>query len=224
MAGDYFDAMGVPLIEGRFLRAADLGRSQQLCVVDDTFARHYWPHGGAVGKQVYRGTGGEAGGNKPLTVVGVVGTVKQGGLTSSRARGAIYFSYDLSYFRNYFLVARTSLAPEALATALAKAVREADPDVPPDRPCAPWRCASATASRRGGLPRCWPRSSARRPSFSRRSDSTASWRSRCRSAHASSASAWRWAPRPATCSASSSARAWHSPRPGSARASSGRSW
>ncbi|HEY5079084.1 MAG TPA: ABC transporter permease [Opitutaceae bacterium] len=130
IAGNYFEAMGIPLLEGRFLEGSDLGRGQMLCVVDESFARHYWPNGGAVGKQVYRGTHAAGDEGKPLTIVGVVGTVKQGGLTSPRERGAIYFSYDISYFRNYFLVARTGLAPEALATALVKTVREVDPDIP----------------------------------------------------------------------------------------------
>ena len=121
--------MGVPLVEGRFLRPEDVGRGQRLCVVDDTFSRHYWPNGGAVGQQIYRGDRiGQS--DLPLTVVGVVGTVKQARLTDSRPRGSIFFSYDISYFRNFFLVARTSMDPEALGTTLEKKVRQADPDMP----------------------------------------------------------------------------------------------
>jgi len=128
IAGDYFSAMGIPLRSGRFLTAAD-GESDTLtCVVDETFARHYWPGAGAVGKQIYPGTGtGDY--MKLYTIVGGVGTVKQTGLTEGRGRGAVYFPYSRQYFRNFSLVARTSLPPESVANTLVRAVREADPDV-----------------------------------------------------------------------------------------------
>jgi predicted permease len=128
VAGDYFPAMGIPLRSGRFLEPEDAVRDQLTCVVDETFARHYWPGGGAVGKQIYPGTGtGDF--MKLYTIVGVVGAVKQAGLTEKQGRGAVYFPYSRQYFRNYVLVARTGLAPEAMANTLVKAVRAADPDV-----------------------------------------------------------------------------------------------
>jgi predicted permease len=129
VAGNYFEAMGVPLVEGRFLRPEDMGHGGRLCVVDETFARHYWPNGGALGQKFYRGDS-IGGGNLPLTIVGVVGTVKQGDLTDSQPHGSIFFPYDISYFRNYFIAARTSIAPEALAETLEKKIRQADPDMP----------------------------------------------------------------------------------------------
>jgi predicted permease len=128
VAGDYFGAMGIPLLSGRFLESSDATRDQLTCVVDETFARHYWPDSSAVGKQIYPGTGtGDY--MKLYTIVGVVGAVKQAGLTDSQGRGAVYFPYSRQYFRNYVLVARTSLPPEAVANTLVSAVREADPDV-----------------------------------------------------------------------------------------------
>jgi predicted permease len=129
VAGDYFAAMGIPLVSGRFLEASDASSEQLTCVVDDTFARHYWPEGGAVGKQVYQGTS-PGPNDRFFTIVGVVGTVKQADLTEKQGRGAVYFPYSRQYYRNYTLVARTSLAPAAVAGALAKVVREADQDVP----------------------------------------------------------------------------------------------
>ena len=129
VAGDYFAAMGVPLRAGRFLEPADTEREQLVCVVDDNFARHYWPEGGAVGKLLYRGTTINHD-DKPFTVVGVVGTVKQNGMTERQPRGAVYYPYTQIFIRNYFLVARTSLPPESLATTLARVVREVDPEMP----------------------------------------------------------------------------------------------
>ncbi len=51
--GDYFTALGIPLREGRFLTSADSHRPERVCVVDEDFARRYWPNGGALGQQVF---------------------------------------------------------------------------------------------------------------------------------------------------------------------------
>ena len=47
--GDYFTALGIPLREGRFLTSADSHRPERVCVVDEDFARRYWPNGGGLG-------------------------------------------------------------------------------------------------------------------------------------------------------------------------------
>ena len=52
-SGDYFTALGIPLREGRFLTSADSHRAERVCVVDEDFARRYWPNGGALGQQVF---------------------------------------------------------------------------------------------------------------------------------------------------------------------------
>jgi predicted permease len=128
VAGDYFAAMGIPLVRGRFLEPSDAAGDQLTCVVDESLARIYWPGADAVGKEIYRGTAGPD--DKPFTIVGVVGAVKQSGLTEKTGRGTVYFPYSRQFSRQYYLVARTSLDPEAVAGTLVKAVRAADPDVP----------------------------------------------------------------------------------------------
>jgi predicted permease len=129
VAGDYFAAMGIPLLSGRFLEPADATRETLVGVVDEAFARLYWPDGDAVGKQIYQGT--DTGpNNKPYLIVGVVGTVKQASLTEQHGRGTFYFPYSREYFRNYVLVARTELDLNSAANTLVRVVREADPDVP----------------------------------------------------------------------------------------------
>jgi predicted permease len=129
VAGDYFAAMNIPLRAGRYLDQADAHREQQVCVVDEVFARHYWPDGDAVGKEVYRGTTINAR-NKPFRIVGVVGAVKQSALTEQKPRSGVYFPYTQMFVRSYFLVARTTLPPETVGTSLAKTIRAIDPDMP----------------------------------------------------------------------------------------------
>jgi hypothetical protein len=58
VTGDYFSALGIPLREGRFLTSADSHRPERVCVVDEDFARRYWPKGGALGqRRAERGKG-----------------------------------------------------------------------------------------------------------------------------------------------------------------------
>jgi len=130
VSGDYFQAMGIPLISGRYLTQADAHASTFYAVVDETFARYFWPKGNAVGSRFYQGSETRHS-DQAYTVVGVVGTVKQAGLAASKPdAGAAYFTFNGIFFRNYFLVARTSLPPEAIAATLEKVVRSVDADIP----------------------------------------------------------------------------------------------
>lgn len=127
--GDYFRAMGFSLRAGRFLNADDSRRSARVCVVDEDFARYYWPRASAVGQRLWDGS--EVGKDADaFTVVGVVGGVKQAGLTENEAQGAIYYPYVFRVDSGFFVAVRTSLPPESLALTLQKVVRQIDPDVP----------------------------------------------------------------------------------------------
>ncbi len=129
VAGDYFRAMGIPLRAGRLLTPGDEKWDKQVCLVDEEFARHYWPGESAVGKQIYRGTRMDADRDR-FTVIGVVGSVKQASLTESEPRGAVYYPYTQYFMRNYFLVVRTQLPPETFAATLARMIRSIDPEMP----------------------------------------------------------------------------------------------
>jgi predicted permease len=129
VAGDYFRAMGFSLRAGRFLTADDSRRSERVCVVDEDFARYYWPHASALGQRLWDGS--EAGKDaEAFTVVGVVAGVKQAGLTEDQAQGAIYYPYAFRIGDSVFVAVRTSLPPESLGLALQKVVRQIDPDIP----------------------------------------------------------------------------------------------
>jgi predicted permease len=130
---DYFSALGLTLREGRFLTAADSRRAERVCVIDEDFARRYWPksgpRGGALGQRVFEGAV-EGSAADAYTVVGVVGAVKQAGLVEDEAQGAIYYPLGHRVDHSLYLVVRTSLPTESLAPALGKAVRRIDPELP----------------------------------------------------------------------------------------------
>jgi predicted permease len=129
VAGDYFRAMGYSLRAGRFLTADDSSRSERVCVVDEDFARYYWPRASAIGQRLWDGSEGgkEA---DAFTVVGVVGGVKQAGLTEDEAQGAIYYPYPFRIDSSFFVVARTGQPPDSFALTLQKVVRQVDANVP----------------------------------------------------------------------------------------------
>lgn len=67
----YFDAMGIPVREGRTFSDGDMKGTGATILVNDTMAKRYWPGESAVGKRVrLRATG------PWMTIAGVVGTVR----------------------------------------------------------------------------------------------------------------------------------------------------
>jgi predicted permease len=140
VTGDYFTALGIPPREGRFLTSADSHRADRVCVVDEDFARRYWPNGGALGQRVFhldagehqsgkRKQGSDSGDAKLFTIVGVVGAVKQAELTEPQGQGAVYLPFTDTDGINIFVVTRTSQRPEAFAETLRKLVRATNPDL-----------------------------------------------------------------------------------------------
>jgi len=127
ISGDYFTALGIPLREGRLLTSADSHGSERVIVVDEDFARRYWPNGGALGQRVFEGSDSDDA--KLFTIVGVVGTVKQAELTEAQGQGAVYLPYVHRVGASVFVVTRTSQRPEAFAETLQKLVRAAHPEL-----------------------------------------------------------------------------------------------
>ncbi len=139
----YLEALGIPLVQGRALTAADHddpGRGS--VVVSRAFADRFWPGEDPIGKGVAPG-----GRTEPpfYTVVGVAGDVparsSDGAPPLSQTAMAVYYPVrkhpDTPARWSYWwpgsmtLVARTDGAdPSALVPAIRAAVRELDPEVP----------------------------------------------------------------------------------------------
>jgi len=96
-------------------------------VVDEDFARRYWPKGGALGQRVFQGNDSDDA--KLFTIVGVVGAVKQAELTEPQGQGAVYLPFHYRDAWNVFVATRTSQHPESLADTLRKLVRATDPEL-----------------------------------------------------------------------------------------------
>jgi predicted permease len=120
---DYFRTMEIPLKKGRFFSEHDTRESQEVVIVDDRFANRFWPNDTAVGKHVWFDHP-----EKPLTIVGVVGTVKQYGL-DNEGKIVVYFPEEQNADNGLFLVARTSGKPAALSTPIVREIHAIDSKV-----------------------------------------------------------------------------------------------
>lgn len=127
--GEYFQAMGFSLLAGRFLTADDSRRTVRVCVVDQDFARYYWPNQNPLGRRLFQG-GDVQSDSDAFTVVGVVGSVKQAGLADEVAQGAVYYPLAWRGDNQLFIVTRTNSAPEPMAAVLERTVRQIDASLP----------------------------------------------------------------------------------------------
>jgi predicted permease len=118
---DYFRTMQIPLVRGRFFNDFDsVPKANPVVIIDEKFAQRFWPDQDAIGKHLWRDP------KQPMTIVGVVGTVKQYGLDID---GRIVVYYPTRGLLGY-QVARTTAEPAAAAGAIARAIREVDPTIP----------------------------------------------------------------------------------------------
>ncbi|HZD51255.1 MAG TPA: ABC transporter permease [Silvibacterium sp.] len=121
---DYFRTMEIPLIAGRFFTAADTDKSQPVVLIDQKMADRFWPQGDAVGKRIRQGD------TQPwLTIVGVVGVVKQYGLDID-TKMVTYFPHAMWGNGENFVTVRTAGDPSALANSIVEQVHAIDSDVP----------------------------------------------------------------------------------------------
>ncbi|HWB83399.1 MAG TPA: ABC transporter permease [Bryobacteraceae bacterium] len=127
IGGDYFQAMGVPLLEGRTFSEADTDKAPPVAIIDQFLARKYWPRGGAVGSHIRRGLEPT---NPICTVVGVVGTVKEGDLSEQKTVGQIYFPYGQLADGSVYLVAKTQTGSAEIVSGIRRRLRQADPELP----------------------------------------------------------------------------------------------
>jgi putative ABC transport system permease protein len=121
----YFETMRVPLVSGRDFTELDSAEGQNVVIVNETLAQRFWPDGGAIGRRLKYGA---LDSDAPwLTVVGVVGDVKQRGLTRA-TRLETYRPYTQRPNWRMSFAVRTAGDPLAATAAVRTAVWEVDRD------------------------------------------------------------------------------------------------
>jgi putative ABC transport system permease protein len=119
---DYFRTMEIPLRKGRFFTEDDNADKPQAVIIDEKFAQRFWPDSDPIGKHLWFDP------KKPMTIVGVVGVVKQYGL-ETEGKIATYFPQQQRPDPRMFLAVRTSSEAGGLASAVVSEIHAVDPDV-----------------------------------------------------------------------------------------------
>jgi predicted permease len=122
----YFQAMRIPLVEGRLLDARDTEKMPEVALVNESMAKKFWPGQDPIGKKIGAGCDEQA---LCRTVVGVVGDIRHEGL-GEEARPEIYLPHPQFPLPNLSVVLRTSGDPLALVAAMRNEVRLFDKDQP----------------------------------------------------------------------------------------------
>jgi putative ABC transport system permease protein len=123
----YFRIMGIPLIDGRTFTEQDTQDSEPVVVVNEAFARRYWPGQNPVGKEIFPAYPKL----KPvIRVVGLVGNTRDNELWGP-PDPMLYYPYTQFMFAAFAatLIARTR-TPASTAVAMQKVIRSVDPEAP----------------------------------------------------------------------------------------------
>jgi predicted permease len=121
-SANYFRAMEIPLRAGRFFSEHDTPDLPPVAIIDEKFAKRFWPNGDAVGKHLWFEV------KRPITIVGVVGAVKQYGLETD-GKIVMYLAREHRAPNGMYLVARASSDTAGLPAAIASEIHSIEPTV-----------------------------------------------------------------------------------------------
>jgi putative ABC transport system permease protein len=143
---DYFKAMNIPVLRGRVftdrddrshLAGRDLSKLNEnqrevaainSIVIDEEFARRYWPNEDPIGKRIK--LGGGAPDAPSAEVLGVVGRVKMESLNQNSDRVQGYFAFAQQPAGGMTVIIRGASDPNQLISSVRGAVKQIDPDQP----------------------------------------------------------------------------------------------
>jgi MacB-like periplasmic core domain len=123
----YFRTMGIALRQGRTFTEADRGKAQPVAIVNETFARKWWPKESAVGRRIK--SGGPYFDGPVYEIVGVAGDVSQMGL-DSEPLPEIYLPFSQAPSPAMVAMIRTTGDPELLAPSVRQRIMSMDRNLP----------------------------------------------------------------------------------------------
>lgn len=134
VSGDYFDAAGISIVAGRPIRRSDTASTLKVAVVNQSFARHYFPNGDALGRTVKIDIA-EPG---PWQIVGIARDTMSGGLRQDAPRTVYMPLAQLAGPKGelgqdiypWVMVVRTAGDPAQAIASLRAAVASVDPNLP----------------------------------------------------------------------------------------------
>ena len=121
----YFVTMGIPILRGRGFLASDTADAPRVAVVNERFAKHYWPGGDAVGKYIRL----DSRTGMPVQIVGVAQTIKYQS-SMEKSMDFVYLPLAQHPIARMALMLRSSGDPLQLVQSVKDVVRTLDPNMP----------------------------------------------------------------------------------------------
>ena len=122
---NYFHLLGIPLLRGRFLDESDDDKAPQVAVINEAFARTYWPNQDPLGRRFKRNRA-----DSPwITVVGVIANARTESLAQVEVP-QIYLSLYQSASRRLAIFLRGHLDAPAIPEQVREQVQAIDPTLP----------------------------------------------------------------------------------------------
>lgn len=136
VAGDYFGAMGIPLIKGRVLSDLDNAKAEPVVVIDQATANYLWPNSDPIGQRLMFQDPARKNGPPAFwyRIVGVVGSVRNQSLEVSPTP-VVYTTLpqsQMGHFRDWqmAIVVETAGEQRDMAAALHREVQSVRPELP----------------------------------------------------------------------------------------------
>ncbi|HYR89192.1 MAG TPA: ABC transporter permease [Terriglobia bacterium] len=133
---EYFQTMRIPLLAGREFRRNDVDERRGVAIISANTARLFWPNSDPIGRQLRPDFPNERlfwipeSRNVPLTVVGIVGDVRENGRVEGTAPPLIYLPYLQNPVPLMHIVVRTASDPLGFAPLVQEQVWSVDKDQP----------------------------------------------------------------------------------------------
>ena len=124
---EYFPALGIPLIEGRYFTERDTGDSTRVTIISATMARRYFSGSSPIGRRFKQSTGPPTPYTPFMEIVGVVGDTKYGGL-DGESEATYYLPYTQNFDSRTYLVVRSAISAASLAPAVRREIGAVDKD------------------------------------------------------------------------------------------------
>jgi predicted permease len=119
----YFETMGIPMLRGRGFLASDTAEARRVAIVNEQFAKHYWPGGDALGKYIRL----DSRAGTPVAIVGVAQTIKA---TVGKPMDFVYMPLAQHPVARMVLMLRSSGDPLQLVQSVKDVVQTLDPNLP----------------------------------------------------------------------------------------------
>jgi predicted permease len=120
----YFETMGIPILRGRAFLPSETADSPRVAVVNEHFAKHYWPAGDAVGKHIRL----DSSAGMPVEIVGMAQTIKSQNMESPT--DFVYMPLAQHPVARMVLMLRSTGDPLQLVQPVKDVVRSLDPNLP----------------------------------------------------------------------------------------------